>query len=60
MSYSPQMTILCMSSYEKGHEFIREAKRQGWRVLLLTVEKLKDAGWPRDHIDEVYLMPDLI
>ncbi|MCG3163122.1 MAG: hypothetical protein JMDDDDMK_04500 [Acidobacteria bacterium] len=59
MSNSPQMTILCMSSYEKGQEFIREAKRQGWRVLLLTVEKLKDADWPRDHIDEVYLMPDL-
>ncbi len=59
MSDSPQMTILCMSSYEKGQEFIREAKRQGWRVLLLTVEKLKDANWPRDHIDEVFLMPDL-
>lgn len=59
MSGSSQMTILCMSSYEKGQEFIREAKRQGWRVLLLTVEKLKDANWPRDHIDEVYLMPDL-
>jgi len=59
MSGSPQKTILCMSSYEKGQEFIREAKRQGWRVLLLTVEKLKDAGWPRDHIDEVYLMPNL-
>ena len=59
MSFSPQMTILCISSYEKGQEFLREAKRQGWRVLLLTVEKLKDAGWPRDHIDEVYLMPDL-
>ena len=59
MSVSPQMTILCITSYEKGQEFIREAKRQGWRVLLLTVEKLKDADWPRDHIDEVYLMPDL-
>ncbi|MGE0129549.1 MAG: acetyl-CoA carboxylase biotin carboxylase subunit family protein [Blastocatellales bacterium] len=59
MPDSTQMTILCMSSYEKGQEFIREAKRQGWRVLLLTVEKLKDADWPRDHIDEVYLMPDL-
>jgi len=59
MSGSPQKTILCMSSYEKGQEFIREAKRQGWRVLLLTVEKLKDADWPRDHIDEVYLMPNL-
>ena len=41
MSGSHQMTILCMSSYEKGHEFIREAKRQGWRVLFLTVDKAK-------------------
>ncbi len=54
-----KMTILCMSSYEKGQEFIREAKRQGWRVLLLTVESLKAAGWPHDHIDELYLMPNL-
>lgn len=59
MSDSPQRTILCLSSYEKGQEFLRTAKRQGWRVLLLTVEKLKDADWPRDHIDEVYLMSDL-
>src|SRR5262249_5875658 len=59
MSGSHQMTILCMSSYEKGQEFIREAKRQGWRVLFLNLEKLKDANRPRDHIDEVYLMPDL-
>ncbi|MEP7340742.1 MAG: ATP-grasp domain-containing protein [Acidobacteriota bacterium] len=54
-----QMTILCMTSYEKGQEFLREAKRQGWRVLLLTREDLKDADWPRDHIDEIFLMPDL-
>jgi biotin carboxylase len=54
-----QMTILCMASYEKGRKFIREAKRQGWRVLLLTVEGLKNADWPRDQIDDVYLMPDL-
>ena len=54
-----EMTILCISSYEKGQEFIREAKRQGWRVLLLTSEKLKDASWPRESIDELFLMPDL-
>jgi biotin carboxylase len=54
-----EMTILCMSSYEKGQAFIRECKRQGWRVLLLTVEKLKDAKWPRESLDDVYLMPDL-
>ena len=59
MSDSPQMTILCLASYEKGQEFLREAKRQGWAVRLLTVENLKDGSWPRDHIDEVHLMPAL-
>lgn len=59
MSGSPHPTILCMSSYEKGQEFLREAKRRGWHVLLLTVEALKDADWPRDHLDEIWLMPDL-
>jgi biotin carboxylase len=52
-------TILCMTSYEKGQEFLRQCKREGWRVLLLTVEKLAQAEWPRDIIDEVFLMPDL-
>lgn len=59
MSGSSQMTILCISSYEKGQEFMREAKRQGWRVLLLTVENLKDADWPRGHLDDIFLMSEL-
>jgi len=53
------MTILCIASYEKGQEFLREAKRQGARVLLLTSESLKDiAQWPRESIDEIFYMPD--
>ena len=52
-------TILCMSSYEKGQEFIRECKRQGWRVLMLTDQKLEHAKWPRECIDEFFMMPDL-
>jgi biotin carboxylase len=59
MAEDQRKTILCMSSYEKGHEFLRECRRQGWRVLLLTVEKLKDASWPREAIDDIYFMPDL-
>lgn len=59
MSVSSERTILCISSYEKGQEFLRQAKRQGWRVILLTVENLKDADWPRDHIDQIFLMPEL-
>jgi len=53
------ITLLCLSSYLKGQEFIRECKRLGCRVLLLTREKLKDADWPRDSLDDVFYMPDL-
>jgi hypothetical protein len=53
------MTILCLASYEKGHEFLREAKRQGCAVLLLTSESLQGkADWPSDSIDEIFYMPD--
>jgi biotin carboxylase len=48
------MTLLCIATYLKGHEFLRECKRQGCRVLLLTDESLKDADWPREAIDAFY------
>ncbi len=53
------MTILCLASYEKGYDFLREAKRQGATVLLLTSLSLQHkAHWPLDSIDEVFYMPD--
>lgn len=52
------LTILCISSYEKGQEFIRTCKALGCRVLLLTVEKLRHADWPFESIDEVFTMPE--
>src|SRR5688500_20369127 len=48
------LTLLCIATFLKGHEFLRECRRQGCRVLLLTDEKLRDADWPRDAIDEFY------
>ncbi len=59
MPNSPQKTILCITSYEKGQEFIRECKRQGAYVILLTVTALEHANWPRESIDEAFYMPDL-
>jgi len=53
-----QQTILCVSTYEKGAEFFRTCKQMGWRVLLLTVEKLRDGDWPREAIDEFFYMPE--
>jgi biotin carboxylase len=50
------LTILCIATYRKGDEFLRECRRQGCRVLLLTDEKLAAADWPREAIDEFYYM----
>ena len=58
MPESRPLTILCVSSYEKGQEFLRTCKEIGCRVLLLTVEKLRDGEWPRESIDEMFFMPE--
>ena len=52
------LTILCVTSYEKGQEFLRTCRQMGCRVLLLTVEKLRNGEWPRDSIDEMFFMPE--
>ena len=58
MSGARPLTILCISSYEKGQDFLRACKAEGCRVFLLTVEKLRDANWPRESIDEFFYMPE--
>ncbi len=52
------LTILCITSYEKGQEFLRTCKELGCRVLLLTVEKLRGGAWPDDAVDEFFFMPE--
>jgi biotin carboxylase len=48
---------LCITTYEKGQEFMRECKRQGCHVLLLTAEKLRDADWPRENLEDIFYLP---
>lgn len=52
-------TILCISSYEKGFEFLNQCKAEGWRVLLLTSLSLQEASWPSSSINEIFYMPDI-
>jgi biotin carboxylase len=51
------LTFLCITTYEKGQEFMRECKRQGCRVFLLTAETLRHADWPRESLDDVFYIP---
>jgi biotin carboxylase len=57
MPESRPPTFLCITTYEKGQEFMRECKRQGCRVLLVTAEKLRNADWPRESLDDTYYLP---
>jgi biotin carboxylase len=54
-----QFTILCISSYEKGHDFMRQCKKEGARVFLLTSKSLEDADWPKEAIDDIFYINDV-
>ena len=50
--------ILCISTYEKGQDFFRACAEAGVKPTLLTVDKLRDANWPREALEEVVTMPE--
>ena len=58
MPETRSLTFLCITTYEKGQEFMRQCKRQGCRVILLTAEKLKEANWPRECLDDSFYLPE--
>ena len=51
------LTILCIATYFKGDAYLRECRRLGCTVLLLTSDSLAGAAWPRDAIDEIHSIP---
>jgi biotin carboxylase len=52
------LTIVCLATYFKGGDFIRECKRLGCRVILVTKEKMLEEDWPRDCLDDVIAVPN--
>ena len=59
MDQTKPLTILCLASFYKGSAFLQTAKQLGCTVLLITRESMAEEDWPRQSIDEIYLMPDL-
>jgi len=57
MAEAAPLTFLCITTYEKGQELMRECKRQGCRVFLLTAETLRNADWPRESLDDIFYIP---
>lgn len=50
--------VVCVASHFKGADFLRECKRQGARVELLTRERTRHEPWPHDSLDAVHHLPD--
>lgn len=50
--------FLCIASYEKGQDFMRQCAEMGVKLTLLTVERLRDAAWPREILEDIHLMAD--
>jgi len=50
--------ILCISTYEKGQDFLSTCAESGVRVTLLTVEKHRDGNWPREALEDLATMPE--
>jgi biotin carboxylase len=55
----PPLTVLCLASEVKGHDFMRECHALGCRVLLVTREQCRDGDWPREVIADTYYLPSL-
>ena len=49
--------FLCIASYEKGQDFLRQLADQGIGTTLLTMDKLRDAPWPSESLEELVTMP---
>ncbi|MGD0893440.1 MAG: ATP-grasp domain-containing protein [Terracidiphilus sp.] len=49
--------FLCLASFEKGHDFLRQCAEMGVKPTLLTLENLRDVEWPRESLEELVTMP---
>ncbi|MEP6707470.1 MAG: hypothetical protein ABJC05_08125 [Pyrinomonadaceae bacterium] len=57
-SQSKPLNILCLATYFKGVDFLRECKAQGCRVTLVTKEKMLHEDWPRESLDDLVALPN--
>lgn len=51
-------TIVCISCYYKGYDFMDEMHQLGNDILLITSDKLREKNWPWHAIDEAFYMQE--
>ena len=55
---SRPLNIVCLATYFKGADFIRECKAHGCNVVLITKEKMLREDWPRESLDDLIAVPN--
>ena len=55
---TPARNIVCLATFFKGGDFMRECKAAGCNVILITKEKTLHEDWPREVLDEVFALPN--
>ena len=55
---SRPLNIICIATFFKGGDFIRECKRLGCNVVLITKEKMLQEDWPHDSLDDLIAVPN--
>ncbi|MGC1461353.1 MAG: ATP-grasp domain-containing protein [Terracidiphilus sp.] len=49
--------FLCIASFEKGRDFLRQCAEMGVKPTLLTLDKLREGDWPHEALEELVTMP---
>ncbi|HEX7177782.1 MAG TPA: ATP-grasp domain-containing protein [Pyrinomonadaceae bacterium] len=50
--------VVCVASFFKGADFLRECRARGARVFLVTRERTLGEEWPREAIDDLVAIPN--
>jgi hypothetical protein len=58
MDNSRPLNVICLATYFKGGDFIRECKQRGCNVVLITREKMLNEEWPRESLDDLIAVPN--
>jgi glutathione synthase/RimK-type ligase-like ATP-grasp enzyme len=52
------LNIVCLATYFKGTDFIRECKAHDCNVVLITKEKMLNENWPRESLNDLIAVPN--
>lgn len=53
-------TFLCISCEFKGVDFLKACKAAGNKVFLVTAKDTEHEAWPREHLDDIFYMDEVV